>query len=259
MRKQIQVTNDRGRLELAGAVAAMAEVDHENAKENLPSEIKEMAVNTADSFETVLTRQGEAYGLRRNLAGVIREKGFKLSRCVHHVWTSLEHTRQRLELPDGFLEIYRYPVDAGRPKAFRPKRLVQIAKGIIAGSVQAEAAGYPPLLSPSIEDLRVFLEGLEQAIIDHHLADLAYQQIQLETQSLRKQFRELVYLMNRHLRHELRAYEPSARRRIMRKFGFRYSGDSLTPVPKPEPEEDVEPVKPEGESPTAPVEAIQTA
>ena len=219
-----RVGSDRDRMSTLDKAEARALADQEQSKETLSSEIRDRVFDLAGPFAAQTSELAKAYSLRRKLVEVVRDQTAEVSLCVRHGWTSLENFRERRHLDGGFMEHYRLPGDGGRPKVVGPDRWVQVGKGMVKGDAEAAAAGYPTMQNPSAAELAEFLDGLKEAILAADQADHAYQMVQKTSQAMRERVDALIQDMSEYLRFVFINETASARRRQMRKFGFRFVG-----------------------------------
>ncbi len=231
----VPANSDRARFDFLKSARNSGQADITADKGILSQEQVDSVKATIDPYRQAMLASRDAYADRRNAVAARTEILEKLSHNIRDFWTSLINRNKRNSLPPGLLEYYRLPTDGGRPKVTTKTRWVQLGEDLIDGEKLALEKGFPAMSNPSVADITEFLGETEQAGLVVTQTDSAYQDVQEELTNLRKavdtQMRELA----RQFRFHLADHEASARRRIMRRYGFTFTQEFENDGPEPEP------------------------
>ncbi len=189
---------------------------------------KAFALNT--EFQNADRNMIISYSLRRNAVAAHAERIDELSRANADFYETLERRNRRRNLPPGVVDIYKSPNDRGRPRGTTQKRVVQLSQGILEGELQAIDQQYPAMTNPSAEEIGVFLGETTVAAQTLTNADRDYQESQQLVQNLSQKVDQMVGDLNRAFQTATHDLSDSARRRMMRRYGFTFVQDGSEPL-----------------------------
>ena len=153
-----------------------------------------------------------------------------LQMCVSHLWTAVYNRAQRQKLSVGILGYYRLNSDGSRPTPVRREDWLEMATSVVAGDVQAVAAGYPAALNPSAAEVQAALASAIAESNDLPAADRAYDKAQAAVAALRPKADSLIKAVRAAVLFATYDMDPPSQRRVLRHYGsvYRYlSGEAV--------------------------------
>lgn len=187
------------------------------------------------SFEDAL----EAVTFRRaSYAQVTGEAEAALARLktyLRDLWEGMRRRVKRNGEPENVLWYYALPQNGATPRPGLQGDWLVLADRIIVGDAQAVAAGYPPAVCPSVEEIQLVLTDARAKIAAISSVERAYDDAQAALAALRTQADALIRDGVDELRFALRKREAPDRRRIMRTYGFVFSSQQDTASQAQEP------------------------
>lgn len=190
--------------------------------------VSQETLNTITAFLPDLETRLEAVSAR--LSARTKETGERLAAAkrvktyTRDLWDVLKRRVNRLEQPASVLEFYGLPLSGNVPKPTSAEEWLTLAGQVIRGDAQAVAAGYPPMMNPSADELRAVLEAARREAGDAPAADRTLDESQEAIAALRPKADGLIREVMSELRFNLRNKDAPSQRRIMRTYGvqFRY-------------------------------------
>ncbi len=224
--KRKRITSGRHRT----ACLEKAELDGSNA----PADMTCQDMEPLKSFNEQRIDLQKAYACRRDRIAERNQLKGALALAICDFREALKKRNRRLCLRLGVLEYYRCGHgELGR----RMDDLIAMGYGLINGEVLARAARYPAMSNPTINEVADCLVLFTGKALLVHGVDLTYQRAQAIVRKLCEEIDMLIKNLYAELRKSLKDLDPKARRRIMRRYGFK----SIEDWEQPDPDEDLEP------------------
>lgn len=155
----------------------------------------------------------------------VAEKQEALSRLntwLRDFWEVLRRRTSRLDHPAQVLSFYQLPLSGVTPQLSKEKDMLEVAQRVVDGDKAANQAGYPPMVNPSVEELKTVLDAAWKEVGDVPMADQAYDRAQENIANIRSQVDDLIRDLYDHLNFNLRKKEAAGRRRILQNYGFTF-------------------------------------
>ncbi|MBC8384830.1 MAG: hypothetical protein H8E57_04865 [Candidatus Cloacimonetes bacterium] len=155
----------------------------------------------------------------------IREKNeafaFLILTC-RDFWEVGKRRTVRLQHPPEVLTYFDLPLTGIVPNPTRNKEWLSIAEKQIKGNERAVANGYPAMSNPSAGEVQDALTIALSQYSDVAMADREYDLAQERLAELRKTVDELLKEVFLQLKFNLRHFDKSSQRRVMRTYGFKF-------------------------------------
>lgn len=176
-----------------------------------------------EAFTTAVDNTNKALGTR---VREVEEKDAVIGKLISYIrdfWEVLIRRTYREEHSVEVLRLYGLTTEGARPNPSREADWLTWAKTILEGELQAVEAGYPPMQNPDTTGLSTLLSQAQKEVADVTIADTAYQEAQQTLANLRPQAQAWEDEIVAQVLHGTRQLEPSAQRRVARRYGVRYA------------------------------------
>jgi len=239
----------RDRKEMMGTFTESSQQDLDTGKTILEQGIIDQAIALNSEYQTVYNSWKVAYSLRRNAVAKHEERVSELNSANSDFYATLERRSRRLKEPPGVIDFYKAPVDRGRPRGTTQKRVLQLAQDILEGEPQAVAHNFPAMTNPSAEEIQKFLDKATETALTLTQADRNYQEAQQEIQAITVRVDIIAGDLYRAFQTATHELTGSARRRLMRRYGFTFVQEGKDLEVPVEEEENKPPVAEESPNP----------
>lgn len=188
-------------------------------------EVKQLAELEAfaGEFKTAVENARQTLGTR---VREVEEKDAVVSKLISYIrdfWEVLLRRTYREEHSVEVLRLYGLTIEGVRPNPSREADWLTWAQTILEGELQAVESGYPPMQNPDAAGLSTLLSQAKKEIADVTKADTTYQEAQQVVAKLRPQAQAWEDEIVAQVLHGTRHLEPSAQRRVARRYGVRYA------------------------------------
>lgn len=176
-----------------------------------------------EAFTTAVDNTKQALGTR---VREVQEKDAVMGKLISYIrdfWEVLVRRTYREEHSVEVLRLYGLTTEGARPKPSREADWLAWAQTILEGELQAVEAGYPPMQNPDAAGLSTLYAQAKKEVADVTKADTAYQEAQQILANLRPQAEAWEEEIVAQVLHGTRHLEPSAQRRVARRYGVRYA------------------------------------
>ena len=173
----------------------------------------EAAINAISS--TQRTRSNEALERANALA--------ELSAAVRDLWAVLRRRVRRLKQPVNVLLFYELPIDGNIPNPTTQDEWIPLSQSVINGDAEAVAAGFPPMVNPSVAELQLLLDSATAETGEADASDRVYDKAQAMVADLRVNVSKMIDDVMAELRFTLRDEDRASQRRIMRTYGATFA------------------------------------
>lgn len=227
-----------------GEVKAMRIADYSGLIQPLIPQIEAANKDWALAHRTTTS----TYNRSRAAVARAHEAMEKLARMSLQARALMRHRVETEDFKAGLTETFglkRKP-----PGSHTSKGWLMVATDLMVGEEEAVSAGHRPMDMPSSTELKTLYDEASAACLAADRADYQHQEAQRALRQISDEVRELVQDTSAYLRYKLRRLQPTEQRRIMRKFGYHYQGET--------PPEADEAATPTLETPAeAPLDALQ--
>ncbi len=239
--KRKQSRSIRDRKESMSTFAESTQQDLDGGNPILTAAIIAVALTLNSEYQTAYNNLTKTNGIWRNAVSKHAEQVDELSHANNDFYVTLKRRSRRLKHPPGVLGFYKGPGDSGRPQTTTQKQVVHQAKDILEGERQALDQEFPAMTNPSVEDIQGFLTETTKAAQALTLADRDYQEKQQVIQALAVKVDLMLGDLNRAFLTATHDLSDSARRRLMRRYGFSFEqGSKENPELEDEFEDEIE-------------------
>ncbi len=181
-------------------------------------------------FIKALDAARKQYALRLLTIAGRNEVMSELDMHIRDFWDGLERRNRRHGFPKEAAAFYRIPCWAKRPQTRGMHERLEVVRTIIDGDEQAVAHGWPAMLSPSKEELQAVLNKALKACDQADLATSRDQRTRADLVALREKVKHCLRDLAGFMGVAWRGNKP-ARRDVLRKLGYRFTGDPAAPQP----------------------------
>jgi hypothetical protein len=154
----------------------------------------------------------------------------RLTMYLSHVWTAVHHRALREGHPPRIYDYYRMNGNGTHPIMNNRQERLLMAAAVIAGEAEAVAAGYAPIVAPTILELQAVYDDAMAQVGDLPLADKAYDEAQAAIAALRPDADRLIKAARAAITYATYEMDQPSQRRVQRNYGSRYYYDSGEPV-----------------------------
>ncbi len=169
----------------------------------------------ARTFREAFEKLNKVVPQKTNDVSACNAKLAQLERTIRDFWMALKRRNKRLGLPPP---TSLYPRNEGR--VGRIQDWILIAQDLIQGEELARLAGQPPL--HTIKEVEIRLEEARTLSEQVNESMWTFRQAQANLAKERAEVDVLITDLAAELRHTLRHLPGATRRRIMRRYGFRF-------------------------------------
>ena len=232
--------NARSRLTFLIAVIESAVADLAAGRIILSERMKQSTEVLLASYKDILEMVENAYKLRGEKVAVRQQAEKELLKFANHFWSSLVHLIDRKDLELWHLKKYKTFMDgSSRPSPKGLRSLILVAEEMIKGDAKSADAGMDPITNPSAKELAEKIEVAKAINNELIVINADLDQLRAEQAEVVEEIRLHHLSVAHYLRHSLVKRNPSARRAIMRRYGFSYRRNRAEDSPEPPiPEDD---------------------
>ena len=190
----------------------------------------------APKFASALDATGSFFTSR---AKAVREKDVALGNVETHtrdLWDGIRRRVNCMVLPAEVLTFYKLSLDGTIDYPTTESLWLTMGDDVVKGDADAVAAGYLPMVNPSVAELQAMLVIAKAKVAEVVVADRAYDQAQEQLAAMRGSADALIQEIMDQLRYQLRKKEEPNQRRVMRTYGAAFSvqpGEQADEEPAP--------------------------
>ncbi len=159
-----------------------------------------------------------------------REAVDKLGVYVRDFMNVLKRRVNREDLPASYFEFFRLSLDGAIPKIGAIDEIMTWAQVMVQGDADAVESKFEPMSNPSADQVEEWLKRTRAESADIPPAERDLDVAQNEVEALRIQAIEMARDLAAQLNFRLRKLDGPGRRRIIRRYGFKYRYAKGEPV-----------------------------
>ena len=173
-------------------------------------------------FETAVNAAQTALKDRKEETAESAAAMDKLKMYTSHMWTAVHHRALREGQSARILGYYKLNSDGTQPTLTNRRQRLLMGKALLAGDVEAVAAGYAPIGFPSAAELQVVYDAAAAQVIDVPQSDATYDEAQTAVADLRPEADRLIKEVRDAIVYSTRNMDTASQRRVLRNHGARY-------------------------------------